>query len=135
MSIQETIIGALKASQAAHNRALSTISGLRAEKTALEAEIVRLHAQVASLRSQIAHLEAESAKIVEPASVQTLLAALSQIVEETNQAAGPYREAEPSEGEAMHSDEAALNVNFARPLLRQILNRGSSAQDAAELAR
>lgn len=107
MTIQETIIGALKASQSAHSRALATIAGLRSERAALEAEVARLNAQVANLRSHIAHLEAEAVKIVEPVAVQTLLAALMQTVEESNQATTtPVSERdEPAPAEEIRPDE------------------------------
>lgn len=82
MTIQETIIDALKTVQTAHSSALSTIAGLRSDKAALEAEIVRLNAQIANLKAHMAHLEAEAVKIVEPDSVRSLLASLAHVVAE-----------------------------------------------------
>ena len=115
MTMQETIIEALKTVQAAHVRALATIRGLRSDKTALDAEVARLNAEIASLRATVAHLEAEAAKIVEPESVRTLLASLAQVVAEGQGAMGTGHAEDTHVLEPIHSGEVqTLSQHLSR---------------------
>lgn len=82
MTIQTSIIEALKASHAAHQAGLAEVKTLRAEKSSLLEK-------VATLESRVATLQAESVKIVEPATVQPLLDELARAVAATHAAISP----------------------------------------------
>ncbi len=82
MTIQTSIIEALKASHSAHQAGLAELKTLRAEKSSLLEKVATLEARVATL-------QAESVKIVEPDTVQPLLDELARAVAATHAAVSP----------------------------------------------